>query len=120
VLNSTLDCLQTQTGFACVQGKSPGRSTVARGEEMLVAGGLQPAELGAFERRSGTLKRIRETQAEAVAFVVCHAIGLGTGSASQKTMLLNALGSLVSDGDQILFIEDTSEIQLKKPNLVRF
>ncbi|MGH9436316.1 MAG: ArdC-like ssDNA-binding domain-containing protein [Candidatus Acidiferrales bacterium] len=35
------------------------------------------------ERRSSTSKRIRETEAEAVAFVVCHATGLETGSASQ-------------------------------------
>jgi pilus assembly protein CpaF len=42
--------------------------------------------------------------------------GTGTG----KTTLLNALGKLISDDDRILLIEDTSEIQLQKPNLVRF
>ncbi len=35
------------------------------------------------ERRSTTTKRIRETEAEAVAFVVCSAIGLETGTAAQ-------------------------------------
>jgi len=35
------------------------------------------------ERRSSTTKRIRETEAEAVAFVVCRAVGLETGSAAQ-------------------------------------
>jgi hypothetical protein len=35
------------------------------------------------ERRSSTSKRSRETEAEAVAFVVCSAIGLETGSAAQ-------------------------------------
>ena len=35
------------------------------------------------ERRSSTSKRVRETEAEAVAFVVCSAIGLDTGSAAQ-------------------------------------
>ena len=35
------------------------------------------------ERQSSTTKRIRETEAEAVAFVVCSAIGLETGSAAQ-------------------------------------
>ncbi|HKS82908.1 MAG TPA: hypothetical protein VJR23_15500 [Candidatus Acidoferrales bacterium] len=35
------------------------------------------------ERRSSTTKRIRETEAEAVAFVVCSATGLETGSAAQ-------------------------------------
>lgn len=35
------------------------------------------------EHRSSTTKRIRETEAEAVAHVVCSAIGLETGSAAQ-------------------------------------
>jgi N-terminal domain of anti-restriction factor ArdC len=35
------------------------------------------------ERRSRTTKRVRETEAEAVAFVVCSAIGLETGSAAK-------------------------------------
>jgi hypothetical protein len=34
------------------------------------------------ERRTQTTKRVRETEAEAVAFVVCHSLGLETGSAS--------------------------------------
>jgi len=42
--------------------------------------------------------------------------GTGTG----KTTLLNALGKFIPDTDRILLIEDTSEIQLDKPNLVRF
>ena len=50
---------------------------------------------------------------------VAHTMILGrTGSG--KTTLLNALGKLISDDDRILLIEDTSEIQLEKPNLVRF
>jgi hypothetical protein len=35
------------------------------------------------ERRSSTSKRLRETEAEAVAFVVCSAIHLETGTAAQ-------------------------------------
>ena len=35
------------------------------------------------ERRATTSKRSRETEAEAVAFVVCSAIGLETGTAAQ-------------------------------------
>ena len=35
------------------------------------------------DRRGSTSKRLRETEAEAVAFVVCSAIGLETGSAAQ-------------------------------------
>jgi pilus assembly protein CpaF len=41
--------------------------------------------------------------------------GAGTG----KTTLLNALVSFVPDGDRIVVIEDTSELQIDKPNLVR-
>ncbi|MGA8144284.1 MAG: ArdC family protein [Candidatus Acidiferrales bacterium] len=40
------------------------------------------------ERRSSTSKRCRETEAEAVAFVICHAIGLETGSASRDYIQL--------------------------------
>jgi hypothetical protein len=35
------------------------------------------------DRRRSTTKRVRETEAEAVAFVVCSAVGLDTGSAAQ-------------------------------------
>lgn len=42
--------------------------------------------------------------------------GTGTG----KTTLLNALAGLIPDGDRIVLIEDTSEIKIEKPNLVRF
>jgi pilus assembly protein CpaF len=42
--------------------------------------------------------------------------GTGTG----KTTLLSSLARFISDEDRILLIEDTSEIQLHKPNLVRF
>jgi pilus assembly protein CpaF len=42
--------------------------------------------------------------------------GTGTG----KTTLLNALARFISDEDRIFLIEDTSEIQMEKPNLVRF
>jgi hypothetical protein len=34
------------------------------------------------DRRGSTSRRIRETEAEATAFVVCHGIGLETGSAA--------------------------------------
>ena len=42
------------------------------------------------------------------------------GTGCGKTTLLNALGKFINDDDRILLIEDTSEIQLEKPNLVRF
>jgi antirestriction protein ArdC len=111
---------------------APARGTSAGGKITLLPGQSAAEEFATLahelahemmhrdERRSSTSKRSRETEAEAVAFVVCHAIGLETGSASQETTLLNALGKLISDDDRILLIEDTSEIQLEKPNLVRF
>jgi pilus assembly protein CpaF len=42
--------------------------------------------------------------------------GTGTG----KTTLLNALAARIPDGDRIVVIEETAEIHLEKPNLVRF
>ena len=41
--------------------------------------------------------------------------GAGTG----KTTLLNALAASISDEERVIVIEDTSEIQIQKPNLVR-
>jgi pilus assembly protein CpaF len=42
--------------------------------------------------------------------------GTGTG----KTTLLNALAARIPDDDRIVLIEETAEIHLNKPNLVRF
>ncbi len=42
--------------------------------------------------------------------------GTGTG----KTTLLNILGKFIPDDERILLIEDTAEIQMVQPNLVRF
>jgi DNA transposition AAA+ family ATPase len=40
------------------------------------------------DRRVNTTKRVRETEAEATAFVVCHAVGLETGSAASDYIQL--------------------------------
>jgi pilus assembly protein CpaF len=42
--------------------------------------------------------------------------GTGTG----KTTLLNILAGFIPDEERIVLIEDTAEIQVQKPNLVRF
>jgi pilus assembly protein CpaF len=42
--------------------------------------------------------------------------GTGTG----KTTVLNALAELVPSDERVILIEDTAELQLEKPNLVRF
>jgi pilus assembly protein CpaF len=42
------------------------------------------------------------------------------GTGGGKTTLLNILGKFIGDNERILLIEDTAEIQLCQPNLVRF
>jgi DNA transposition AAA+ family ATPase len=56
------------------------------------------------ERRNGTSKRVRETEAEAVSFVVCSAIGLATGTAAQDYIQLY-------EGDAKLITESLDRIQ---------
>ena len=56
------------------------------------------------ERRASTSKRSRETEAEAVAFVVCQGIGLETGSAAQDYIQLY-------EGDAKLLSESLQHIQ---------
>ncbi len=56
------------------------------------------------ERRNGTSKRVRETEAEAVAFVVSQAIGLETGSAAQDYIQLY-------EGDAKLLTDSLDRIQ---------
>jgi antirestriction protein ArdC len=76
------------------QGIAPARGTSYGGRIALLPG-QSPAEefstmvhelahelLHRGERREQTSRQIRETEAEATAFVVCHAIGLETGSAA--------------------------------------
>jgi antirestriction protein ArdC len=73
---------------------APAKGLSSGGSITLLAG-MQPAEefstlvhemahemLHRSERRTLTTKEVRETEAEAVAFVVCQSIGLETGSAS--------------------------------------
>ena len=56
------------------------------------------------DRRPDSTKRVRETEAEAVAFVVCDAIGLETGSAAQDYIALY-------NGDAELLLESLEYIQ---------
>jgi len=88
--------------FADAQGISveysseiaPARGTSSGGRVTLLPGQSPAEELSTLahelahellhrgDRRVSTSRRIRETEAEATAFVVCHAIGLETGSAA--------------------------------------
>ena len=95
---------------------APARGTSAGGKITLLPG-QSPAEefatlahelahemMHRTERRSSTSKRIRETEAEAVAFVISHAIGLDTGSAAQDYIQLY-------EGDAKLLTESLEYIQ---------
>jgi antirestriction protein ArdC len=55
-------------------------------------------------RRSSTSRQIRETEAEATAFVVCHAIGLETGSAAADYIQL-------WNGDAELLTESLGQVR---------
>jgi antirestriction protein ArdC len=63
------------------------------------------------DRRASTSKPVRETEAEATAFVVCHAVGLHTGSAASDyiqlwngdvQVLTESLGYIRQAASQIL------------------
>jgi pilus assembly protein CpaF len=49
-----------------------------------------------------------------------HNILIAGGTGTGKTTLLNALAAQIPDGDRIIVIEETTEIHLDKPNLLRF
>jgi hypothetical protein len=74
---------------------------LSHGGKITLLSGMQPAEefstlvhemaheiLHRGERRARTTKLVRETQAEAVAFVVCQSVGLQNGTASQDYIQL--------------------------------
>lgn len=95
---------------------APARGRSAGGKITLLPG-LSPAEdfatlahelahemLHRDERRAKTTKRVRETEAEAVSFVVCRGVGLETGSAAQDYIQLY-------EGDAKLLKESLEHIQ---------
>ncbi|MGB8986354.1 MAG: ArdC family protein [Candidatus Sulfotelmatobacter sp.] len=98
------------------QDIAPARGTSAGGRITLLPGQSAGEEFATLahevahemmhrdERRSNTSKRVRETEAEAVAFVVCSAIGLETGSAAQDYIGLYG-------GDAKLLSESLEHVQ---------
>jgi len=64
------------------------------------------------ERRSATNHVIRETEAEAVAFVVSQAIGLETGTSSSDYIQLHS-GDKATLTESLGFIQQTSSEILK-------
>ena len=79
---------------------APARGTSAGGKITLLPGQAPAEEFATLvhelahemlhrdEQRNGTSKRVRETEAEAVSFVVCNAVGLETGTAAQDYIQL--------------------------------
>jgi hypothetical protein len=74
---------------------------LSHGGKITLLSGMQPAEefstlvheiahemLHRGERRAVTTKQVRETEAEAVAFIVCQSVGLQNGTASQDYIQL--------------------------------
>jgi hypothetical protein len=113
-----LGSLITEQGitFEYSQDIAPARGTSAGGKITLLPGQSPAEEFATLahevahemmhrdERRSSISKRTRETEAEAVAFVVCKAIGLETGTAAQDYIGLY-------EGDAKLLTESLRQIQ---------
>jgi antirestriction protein ArdC len=59
------------------------------------------------ERRTSTSKTVRETEAEAVAFVICHSIGLETGTAASDYIQLYS-GDRETLAASLEFIQQTA------------
>jgi antirestriction protein ArdC len=108
----------TEQGIALEysQDIAPARGISAGGKITLLPG-QSPAEefatlahelaheiLHRDQRRAQTTKRVRETEAEAVSFVVCNGIGFETGSAAQDYIQLY-------EGDAKLLTESLQHIQ---------
>lgn len=56
-----------------------------------------------------------------LAGVGCHRnILISGGTGTGKTTLLNALAARIPDGDRVIVIEETAEIHLPQPNVLRF
>ena len=73
-------------------------------EELVRAGSISPEFLNCF--RDAVEQR--------------RNILISGGTSSGKTTLLTALAAFISDQDRVVLIEETSEVQMNKPNLVRF
>jgi antirestriction protein ArdC len=93
---------------------------ISQGGTILLLPGMSPAEttsvlahecahelLHRGARRTETTKTIRETEAEAVAFVVCHAIGLETGTAASDYIQLWH-GDKATLSESLQFIQATA------------
>ncbi|HEU4977983.1 MAG TPA: ATPase, T2SS/T4P/T4SS family [Solirubrobacteraceae bacterium] len=76
--------------------------------------GLGPEELVALGTWTPRLREILEAAVQARLNVL---VSGGTGSG--KTTTLNALSAFVPDGERVVTIEDTAELRLRQPHVVR-
>ena len=68
--------------------------------------------LGSLDRKLAELLRAKVTDRQSIL--------ISGGTATGKTTLLNVLADFIPDEERIVLIEDTSEIHIRKGNLVRF
>lgn len=100
-----------------------------------VAAAIPPCSVGGttltirkFHSQFFTAEELVRTGTLSVALLDClrnavedrRNILISGGTSSGKTTLLTALAAFISDADRVVLIEDTSEVQMSKPNLVRF
>jgi len=98
---------------------------LSQGGKITLLSGMQPAEsfstlvhelghemLHRGERKAQTTKTMRETEAEAVAFVVCQAVGLETGTAFADYIQL-------WNGDATLLRESLEKVQQTAQSILR-
>jgi len=124
VIIKSLELLRYDRSFLCRVRSSDGAEGVSVGGLIILKNGLTAAEelsvlahetaheiLHANKDNRPKDKKVRETEAEAVAFVVCHAIGLDTNSAisdyiqlynGDKETLIDSLGRIQKTASEIL------------------
>jgi len=100
-----------------------------------VAAAIPPCSVGGttltirkFHSRFFTAEELVRTGTLSQALLDCFQQGveqrrnilISGGTSSGKTTLLTALAAFIPDRDRVVLIEDTSEVQITKPNLVRF
>jgi hypothetical protein len=99
---------------------------VSEGGQITLLPGMSPAETFATlvhecahellhrqKNRGETSKRQRETEAEAVAFIVCRAVGLETGNACQNYIQLYK-------GDAALLVENLENVRLAASRILDY